>query len=813
MIRTVRRVSLSDLSSACCRPIVLAGLFLIACAPAQDAPRDRVDPAAPYAPVAAALEVRIRHEIGDKHLRSVTIALVDDQRIVWAQGFGIADPSDSTPATARTIQRIGSVSKLFTDIGIMQLVEKGELDLDAPVTTYLPEFQPVNPYGKPITLRQLMSHRSGLMREPPVGNYFDPAGSTLAAMVESLNGRDLVYEPGTRTKYSNAGIGVAGYALERTQNRPFADYLERSVIDRMGLENSAFEPLPRFDSLRAKGVMWTPDGREFEAPTFELGMIPAGSMYSSVLDLGRFMSLLFAGGRGPDGPVISRATLDTMWTPQFASPGQTSGYGLGFALSQLDGHRRVSHGGAIYGFATELSALPDDKLGAVVVVTVDVANTVSGRIAEEALRLMLAAKRGEPLPVARMTGSIDTALATALAGRYAALPAGDAARVRRDGLRGDEGIRWIDLVRRGDQLTYVADGSFVLRALGDTLVVDDRRDWGLRILPLDSGRILAGGDTMVRVPAARPLPPADRFTGLIGEYGWDHDVLYIHEKGGRLWALIEWFFDYPLDEIGRDVFRFPARGLYDGENLVFTRDADGRALHVEAAGVLFRRREVGTEAGVTFRITPQLPVDSLRSLALAAEPPGETGDFLDTGLVELRSLDSTIRYDIRYATTDNFMGEQFYTEPHAFMQRPAAEAVARANRALRSYGYGLLIHDAYRPWYVTKMFWDATPDSLREFVADPASGSRHNRGAAVDLTIYDLTTGRPVPMISGYDEFSPRAYPDYPGGSALAQWNRELVRRTMEAEGFNVYQWEWWHFDFHDWRRYHIGNARFEDLR
>jgi CubicO group peptidase (beta-lactamase class C family)/D-alanyl-D-alanine dipeptidase len=797
----------------CSRSVLLAGLLATACAPAQDSPRDRIDATGQYAPVAAALETRILREIDDKHLRAVTIALVDDQQIVWAQGFGIADPADSTPATARTIQRIGSVSKLFTDIGIMQLVEKGELDLDAPITTYLPGFDPVNPYDRPITMRELMSHRSGLMREPPVGNYFDPTGSTLAAMVASLNGRDIVYEPGTHTKYSNAGIGVVGYVLEHTQNQAFAQYLEHSVLDRMGLENSAFEPLPRFDSLRARGVMWTPDGREFEAPTFELGMIPAGSMYASVLDLGRFMSVLFAGGRGPDGPVISTATLDTMWTPQYAAPGQTNGYGLGFALSQLDGHRRVSHGGAIYGFATELSALPDDRVGAVVVVTLDVANTVSSRIAEDALRLMLAARSGAPLPSIRTPVPVDTTRIASLVGRYALLRNTDSSTIRRDSVRGGEGVAWIDLVRRGDQLMYVDDGRYALRAFGDTLVVDDRRAYGVRIVQLDSGRILVGADTMVRVAAAKPRPPAERFTGLIGEYGRDHDVLYIHEKGGRLWALIEWFFDYPLDEIGRDVYRFPTRGLYDGEDLVFTRGPNGRATQVVAAGVLFPRREVGTEAGVTFRITPQLPVDSLRRLALAASPPPETGNFLATELVELRTLDPSIRYDIRYASTNNFMGEQFYTEPHAFMQRPAAEAVARASRALRPYGYGLLIHDAYRPWYVTKMFWDATPDSLREFVADPASGSRHNRGAAVDLTMYDLATGKPVPMVSGYDEFSPRAYPDYPGGSALEQWHRELLRRTMEAEGFNVYEWEWWHFDFHDWRRYRIGNTTFENLR
>ena len=228
-----------------------------------------------------------------------------------------------------------------------------------------------------------------------------------------------------------------------------------------------------------------------------------------------------------------------------------------------------------------------------------------------------------------------------------------------------------------------------------------------------------------------------------------------------------------------------------------------------AEKVVLIRRDYG--AG-TFRITPRRPVDELRREALVAKPPAEPDSLLPADLVELRDLEPGIRYDIRYATRNNFMGEVFYSSAHAFLQRPAAEAVARAHRKLARHGYGLLIHDAYRPWYVTKMFWDATPDSLRDFVADPSKGSRHNRGAAVDLTLYDLRTGKAVVMPSGYDEFSARAFPNYPGGESEARRRRELLRKVMEEEGFNVYEFEWWHFDYGAWRRYRIGTATFEEL-
>ena len=130
-----------------------------------------------------------------------------------------------------------------------------------------------------------------------------------------------------------------------------------------------------------------------------------------------------------------------------------------------------------------------------------------------------------------------------------------------------------------------------------------------------------------------------------------------------------------------------------------------------------------------------------------------------------------------------------------------------------AHGYGLLVFDGYRPWRVTKLFWDVTPAEKREFVADPAKGSKHNRGCAVDLSMYDLGTGREVEMPSAYDEMTPRAYPDYAGGPAEARQRRDLLRRVMEAEGFTVEPNEWWHFNYKDWRDYPILDVPFAAIR
>ncbi len=217
-------------------------------------------------------------------------------------------------------------------------------------------------------------------------------------------------------------------------------------------------------------------------------------------------------------------------------------------------------------------------------------------------------------------------------------------------------------------------------------------------------------------------------------------------------------------------------------------------------------------ADSTFRITPLRPVAELEKEALAAQPPRETGNFRARDLVEVIRLDPTFKLDIRYATTNNFLSTPMYSQARAFLERPAAEALVRVQRSLKEKGYGLLIHDAYRPWYVTKMFWEATPNDKKIFVADPKEGSRHNRGCAVDLTLYDLKTGAVVKMPSGYDEMSERAYANYAGGTPEERERRAILRQAMEKEGFTVYPQEWWHFDYKDWKLYPILNVRFEDL-
>ena len=318
---------------------------------------------------------------------------------------------------------------------------------------------------------------------------------------------------------------------------------------------------------------------------------------------------------------------------------------------------------------------------------------------------------------------------------------------------------------------------------------------------------------VVAFDVRKPAPAPVRWLGLIGEYGPDTEILYILEKEGKLCVSFKRSEPATLLEVSRNVFAFSPGSQLSGERIVFSRDRSGRATQVKVLGATLERRRIEPEAGANqLRVPPVRPVPELLKEALAAQPPAETGDFRKSDLVELIKLDPTIRLDVRYATTNNLFGTVFYSEPRAFMQRPAAESLVRVHRKLNAMGYGLLVHDAYRPWYVTKVFWDATPNDKKLFVADPSKGSRHNRGCAVDLTLYDLNTKKPVEMVSTYDETTDRAYPNYPGGTSLQRWHRDLLRSAMEAEGFTVYEAEWWHFDYNDWQKYPIQNVRFDQI-
>jgi serine beta-lactamase-like protein LACTB len=509
----------------------------------------------------------IRAELERGAISGVSVALVDDQRTLFAGGFGFADKKRRVPAVRDTVYRAGSISKLFTALAVMQLSEQGRLKIDAPVTEYLPALGIVSPFedAAPMTLRQLMCHRSGMVREAPVGGYLDDAQAGTAKTVASLSGCALVYPPNTRTKYSNSGVTIAGYIVERVSAQAFQEYQRRHLLGPMGMGSSSFVKNSALRRRLAKGYLPVADGhggfREIEAPAFELGTIPAGNLYTTAEDLARFLSFLFAEGNAGGRQMIQRPTLTEMFTPQLTK--ETNGFGLGFSVGSVRGHKTVSHMGAVYGFTSMVIGVPRHKLGVVVLCNDDIVTAAVRRLALNALGAMLEAKTGETTPV---KPRIDLAAAdlAAFVGEYESESWWAEVKAAARGLEMNVSGQRLTLTpveplqfEANGRLAWDAPVTFVRDAAGKVT--------GFSALGQKFRRVVH--------PVAAPIPPD--WKKFLGVYGPDFIPLIITARHGHLYAMVENEYDNRLTPLNRTVFKMPP-GMYVDEQLVFQTDARGR---------------------------------------------------------------------------------------------------------------------------------------------------------------------------------------------------------------------------------------------
>ena len=262
---------------------------------------------ADYAPAAARLDEAVRGEMRKYGIGGVTLALVDDQQVVHAAAFGTARRD--------SIFRAGSISKLFNALAIMQLVEQGRLDLDAPLARDGRQFSLVVPFENvpPITLRMLLCHRSGMVRESPVGGYLDDSQPTLADTVASVRSCVLINRPNTKTRYSNVGPSIAGQILATVTGRPYVQYQQEHVLGPLGMTSSAFMLKDLLPRRLLPASMRVADGHggfhKRDAPAFDLGTVPAGNLFTTAEDLAKLVSMLAAGGRAAAG----RSSAATRW--------------------------------------------------------------------------------------------------------------------------------------------------------------------------------------------------------------------------------------------------------------------------------------------------------------------------------------------------------------------------------------------------------------------------------------------------------------------------------------------------------------------
>jgi len=436
------------------------------------------------------------------------------------------------------------------------------------------------PDAEPIALRHLMCHRSGLIRESPAGNYFDPGEPSMEETVASIASCVLVHPPNTGTKYSNVGPTVTGRVVEIVAGIPFAEYQQKFVLGPLGMVDSSFVLDGRLQERYAPGNMWVADSHggfnEIEAPRFQLGTLSAGNLYTTAGDLARFLSCLFADGRAPDRQVILPDTLQAMFTPQLVS--EDTGYGLGFSIGKLSGHKTIGHSGAVYGHSAWLRAVPEHKVGVVVLTNEDLVSGLIEKIGQIGLERMLEAKLGqspqerarpidiEPDALARLTGDYESESYWAH-------------------LEVNQGILMANI--SGQRLTlepigadqFVADGRFCYRESCTFQRNDSGAGTGFQLL----------SQKFTRVDSSKVVEVPEAWAQFLGSYGPEFIPLVVTMKHGHLYAMTENMVDYRLTPLNRTVFKMPP-GMYVDEQLVFQLGPDGTVHSVILANMTLPRR-------------------------------------------------------------------------------------------------------------------------------------------------------------------------------------------------------------------------------
>jgi CubicO group peptidase (beta-lactamase class C family) len=336
-------------------------------------------------------------EMKRNKVMGVSIAIVDDQKVIWAQGFGFSDAKNKIPATSETVYRIGSISKLFTVMAAMKLAEQGQVDIDRPLKNYLPQFSIRSRFSDsgPITPRTIMTHHSGLPSSLSKGMW---TSEPPAKLIYRLKDEHMAYPTNYILAYSNTGMALLGLMIEQVSNTEFCAFVEQSILSPIGMQQSSFKLTPIVEGLLSKGYR---DGKEMDQ--VPLRDVSAGSMYSNVIDLCRFIQMVFAQGKIGSRQILRPETIEEMLRPQNQDLPLDSGnlVGLGWFLKKLNlsnglGEIIVAgHDGGSPLFRTSLVILPEKKLGVVVLTNSTEGGKILRKVTTEAFKSALEAKTGK----------------------------------------------------------------------------------------------------------------------------------------------------------------------------------------------------------------------------------------------------------------------------------------------------------------------------------------------------------------------------------------------------------------------------------
>jgi len=734
------------------------------------------------APAPSAFQVDKLFERWDKTISpGCALSVMKDGRIVYKRGYGMADLDHDVAITPATVFHVASVSKQFTAAAVLLLEQDGKLSADDDIRKFIPELPD---FGAKITLRHLLHHTSGLRDQWELlglagWRYSRDLITDEDVLSLIVRQKGLNFKPGERHLYSNTGYTLLAQVVARASGRSFRDFTTARIFEPLGMKSTHFRD-DFSEIVKGMAYGYVGSGGAFRLSVTNFDTAGATSLLTTVEDLALWDENFY------NPRVGGRSLIDRMLERGRLTSGETIDYACGLVIGRYKGLETVEHSGGDAGYRSHLLRFPAQHFSVAVLCNLSLNPS---QLVRQVADLYLASEL-KPEP---------------------AKPEEPAVKLAPDEVAGKAGIYVNpdgDVIRR-----FVAEGGSLrirpgasgpgleLRALSDSRFkaptappteyrFEPAGATGMRLVETSA----EGGKPSIYERAEEFKPTPEQLADYEGRYQSDEiePVYSLVVRQGRLTLeRVKWN-PTPLEPAVKDLFTSPIG------NIRFVHDARG---HV--SGFILNR---GRILNVRFNRTGAAAVDRSR-------PPLEFGAFRATELVELTVLDRSIRLDVRYATANNFLGRPVYPEARAFLQRPAAEALVRVQRALKEQGYGLVVFDGYRPWAVTKIFWDATPPEKRNFVADPAEGSKHNRGCAVDLSLVDLKTGREVEMPSLFDETTERSDVGYAGGTPAQRERRDLLRRAMEKEGFEVYPDEWWHFDYKDWKQYRILDIPFKEIR
>jgi D-alanyl-D-alanine carboxypeptidase len=318
----------------------------------------RAQPARSGATMRDTVDRFIAAEMARMHIPGVSVAVVRGGKVIKAEGYGVADLEQQIPVTPETVFKIGSVSKQFLATGIMLLAQDGRLSVDDPVAKY---YAGAPESWRGITLRHFLTHTSGVLREGPAFEAMKVQPDSI--IVRSAFARPLEFPTGSKYQYCNVCYFTLADVIARVSGKPWDVFLAERVFRPLGMVATRTTTLTALVPHRARGYVWR-DSAYVNAQEL-LALRPSGAFLSTVVDLAKWDAALYENG------VLTKASREAMWTPTRLTGGGMSGYGFGWTLDSLDGHRRVSHGGALPGFRAELARFPDDSLTVIVLTNAD----------------------------------------------------------------------------------------------------------------------------------------------------------------------------------------------------------------------------------------------------------------------------------------------------------------------------------------------------------------------------------------------------------------------------------------------------------